>query len=204
MSPSLPLLVVATRNSHKTAEIRTMLHGQWEVKDLSDFPTAPAVDETGVTFTENATLKAISASRCIPGIVLADDSGLEVDILGGRPGVWSSSFGGEEGNHELNNKHMIAELAKAGVSAGDKPSARFKCVMILAKEGKVLAEFAGCVEGSMLTELTGSGGFGYDPLFVPEGYEMSFAELPMEVKNSMSHRGRALAQVIEWMKAQVN
>lgn len=181
-----------------------MLHGQWEVKDLSDFPTAPAVDETGVTFTENATLKAISASRCIPGIILADDSGLEVDILGGRPGVWSSSFGGEEGNHELNNKHMIAELKKAGVSAGDKPSARFKCVMILAKEGKVLAEFAGCVEGSMLTELTGSGGFGYDPLFVPEGYEMSFAELPMEVKNSMSHRGRALAQVIEWMKAQVN
>ncbi len=196
----LPLLVVATRNAHKTGEIRAMLEGKWEVKDLSAFPEAPPVDETGVTFTENATLKAVSASKHIPGVILADDSGLEVDVLGGRPGVWSSSFGGEEGNHEKNNAHMMAELAKAGVKKGDKPAARFRCVMILAKDGQVLAEFSGTVEGRMLTELTGQGGFGYDPLFVPNGYEQSFAELPMEVKNSMSHRGRALAQVVEWMK----
>ncbi len=197
---ALPLLVVATRNAHKTGEIRAMLAGKWEVKDLSAFPAAPPVDETGVTFTENATLKAVSASKHIPGVILADDSGLEVDVLGGRPGVWSSSFGGEEGNHEKNNAHMMAELAKAGVKKGDKPSARFRCVMILAKDGQVLAEFSGAVEGHMLTELTGQGGFGYDPLFVPNGYEQSFAELPMAVKNSMSHRGRALAQVVEWIK----
>ena len=93
MQQELPLLVVATRNAHKTGEIRAMLAGKWEVRDLSDYPQAPPVEETGVTFTENATLKAVSASKCIPGIVLADDSGLEVDVLGGRPGVWSSSFG---------------------------------------------------------------------------------------------------------------
>lgn len=85
MEQELPLLVVATRNAHKTGEIRAMLAGKWEVKDLSDYPQAPPVDETGVTFTENATLKALSASRCIPGVLLADDSGLEVDVLDGRP-----------------------------------------------------------------------------------------------------------------------
>lgn len=131
MQQELPLLVVATRNAHKTGEIRAMLAGKWEVRDLSDYPQAPPVEETGVTFTENATLKAVSASKCIPGIVLADDSGLEVDVLGGRPGVWSSSFGGEEGNHERNNRRMLEELRKAGVRPGDKPAARFRCVMVL-------------------------------------------------------------------------
>ena len=87
MEQELPLLVVATRNAHKTGEIRAMLAGKWEVKDLSDYPQAPPVDETGVTFTENATLKALSASRCIPGVLLADDSGLEVDYLNGDPGI---------------------------------------------------------------------------------------------------------------------
>ena len=200
MEQELPLLVVATRNAHKTGEIRAMLAGKWEVKDLSDYPQAPPVDETGVTFTENATLKALSASRCIPGVLLADDSGLEVDVLDGRPGVWSSSFGGEEGNHARNNLRMMEELRRAGVKPGDRPSARFRCVMVLAGNGRVLAEFSGSVEGYMLTEPAGEGGFGYDPLFVPEGHELSFAQLPMEVKNSMSHRARALAQVVEWMK----
>ena len=127
MEQELPLLVVATRNAHKTGEIRAMLAGKWEVKDLSDYPQAPPVDETGVTFTENATLKALSASRCIPGVLLADDSGLEVDVLDGRPGVWSSSFGGEEGNHARNNLRMMEELRRAGVKPGDEgtPGLRF-------------------------------------------------------------------------------
>jgi XTP/dITP diphosphohydrolase len=145
-------------------------------------------------------LKALSASRVLPGIVLADDSGLEVDILDGKPGVWSSSFGGEEGNHDLNNKHMKQELLKAGVSSEDRPSARFRCVMVLAADGQVLADFSGSVEGNMLTEEAGCGGFGYDPLFVPQGFDQTFAELPMEVKNSLSHRGRALRQVLDWLK----
>ena len=200
MNDSLPLLVVATRNAHKTGEIRAMLSGKWEVKDLSDFPEAPAVDETGTTFIENATLKAVSASKCIPGIILADDSGLEVDILDGKPGVWSSSFGGEEGNHAKNNEKMISELQKAGIVEDSVATARFRCVMVLAQDGKVIFDCSGSVEGSMLTSLSGEGGFGYDPLFVPEGYNESFAQLSGDVKNSMSHRGRALSQVIDWMK----
>jgi len=95
---------------------------------------------------------------------------------------------------------MMEELRRAGVKPGDRPSARFRCVMVLAGNGRVLAEFSGSVEGYMLTEPAGEGGFGYDPLFVPEGHDRSFAQLPMEVKNSMSHRARALAQVVEWMK----
>ena len=105
-------------------------------------------------------------------------------MLGGRPGVWSSSFGGEEGNHARNNLRMMEALRRAGVKPGDKPSARFSCVMVLARNGSVLAEFSGSVEGHMLTEPAGEGGFGYDPLFVPDGHELSFAQLPMEVKNS--------------------
>lgn len=197
---SLPLLIIATRNAHKTSEIRTMLDGQWEVRDLSDYPQAPPVEETGTTFLENATLKALSASRVLPGIILADDSGLEVDVLGGRPGVWSSSFGGEEGNHARNNQFMLAELERVNAVTPEECKARFLCTMVLAQAGKVLAHFEGKVEGYMIRTLAGTQGFGYDPLFVPEGYEQSFAELGSEVKNSLSHRGRALAQVVNWLK----
>ncbi len=197
---SLPLLVIATRNSHKTDEIRAMLAGRWEVRDLSDFPEAPPVEETGTTFLENATLKALSASRVLPGIVLADDSGLEVDALGGRPGVWSSSFGGEEGNHERNNAFMIEELARVNAVTPEECSARFLCTMVLARGGESLAHFEGSVEGYMRRELTGTKGFGYDPLFVPAGYDRTFAELGNEVKNSLSHRSRALAGVVAWLE----
>lgn len=193
----LPLLIIATRNAHKTAEIRSMLKDKWEVRDLSDFPEAPHVDETGTTFLENSTLKAVSASRILPGIVLADDSGLEVDFLNGRPGVYSSSFGGEEGNHEKNNEHMIAELAHAP-NPGNI-TARFLCTMVLAKEGEVLAHFSGSVEGRMRQTLCGTAGFGYDPLFIPEGYEQSFAELGDDIKNTLSHRSRALSKAVSWL-----
>lgn len=197
---SLPLLIIATRNAHKTSEIRSMLEGQWEVRDLSDFPQAPPVEETGTTFLENATLKAISASKVLPGIILADDSGLEVDALGGRPGVWSSSFGGEEGNHALNNEFMLAELARVNAVTPEDCSARFLCTMVLAREGEVLAHFEGKVEGHMVRQLSGTEGFGYDPLFVPEGYDLSFAELGSDIKNGLSHRARALAEVVNWLK----
>lgn len=195
---TLPLLVVATRNAHKTEEIRQMLAGLYEVCDLSSYPEAPEVEETGETFAENAALKAVSASRVIPGIVLADDSGLCVDALGGLPGVRSARFGGEDGNHELNNRKMMQELARF---ADDVPmTARFMCVMVLAQGGEVLGEFSGSVEGSMLKELRGAKGFGYDPLFIPEGHERSFAELGSDEKNGMSHRGRALAQAVGYLR----
>ena len=188
-------LVIATRNAHKTQEIREIIGGSHEVADVNDFPDLPEVEETGTTFLENATLKALAISREVGGRVLSDDSGLEVDALAGRPGVWSSSFGGEEGNHAKNNERLMREME--GVA---ERSARFRCVMVLAEAGKVLAHFDGSVEGRILEKPSGEGGFGYDPLFAPEGHDASFAELGAEVKNGMSHRGRALAKVVEWLE----
>lgn len=182
-------------------EIREILGDLgYEILSMKEAGIDVEIEENGKTFEENALIKARAVAACCDDLVLADDSGLEVDVLDGRPGVWSSSFGGEEGNHARNNLRMMEELRRAGVKPGDRPSARFRCVMVLAGNGRVLAEFSGSVEGYMLTEPAGEGGFGYDPLFVPEGYDRSFAQLPMEVKNSMSHRARALAQVVEWMK----
>lgn len=189
-------LVVATRNAHKTQEIREMIGDRYDVTDATDYPDLPQAEETGTTFLENATLKALAVSKAVDGWVLSDDSGLEVDALDGRPGVWSSSFGGEEGNHAKNNERLMREMADQTLR-----SARFRCVMVLANGGEVKADFAGAVEGTITDRPSGKGGFGYDPLFVPEGYDQSFAELGAEVKNDMSHRGRALSQVIAWLDA---
>ncbi|GAA5481213.1 RdgB/HAM1 family non-canonical purine NTP pyrophosphatase [Haloferula sargassicola] len=195
MQTDKPRLVVATRNAHKTDEIRQMIGDRFVVLNATDFPDLPEVEETGTTFLENATLKAVAVSRQVGGIVLSDDSGLEVDALGGRPGVWSSSFGGEEGNHARNNARLAEEMA--GV---EDRAARFRCVMVLARDGEVVADFSGAVEGRILTEMSGAGGFGYDPFFAPEGSDQSFAELGAEVKNQLSHRGRALRQVVRFLE----
>lgn len=191
-----PVLVIATRNAHKTQEIREMLGDRYRVLDVNDFPDLPMIEETGTTFLENATLKAAGISRHVTGRVLSDDSGLEVDALGGAPGVWSSSFGGEEGNHANNNARLLSEMA----GRTDR-TARFRCTMVLAENGQVLADFSGTVEGRILEEPYGAGGFGYDPLFAPEGHDKTFAELGAAMKNALSHRGRALAQVIAWLAA---
>lgn len=194
MTTEKPRLVIATRNAHKTGEIREMIGDRFEVLDVSDFPDLPEVEETGTTFLENATLKAVGISREVAGLVLADDSGLEVDALGGEPGVWSSSYGGEEGNHARNNERLMREMSGRAARG-----ARFRCVMVLCEGGEVLADFDGSVEGVILDSPRGEGGFGYDPLFAPEGFRESFAELGAEVKNGMSHRGRALAKVLRWL-----
>lgn len=195
MHPKIPRLVIATRNGHKTREIRGMIGDRYEVLDATAFPDLPAVEETGVTFLENATLKAVEVSERIDGMVLADDSGLEVDALGGEPGVYSSSYGGEEGNHRRNIERLMREMADR-----EARSARFRCVMVLAEAGEVLASFEGAVEGAVLDAPRGDGGFGYDPLFVPEGFEQSFAELGPELKNEMSHSGRALTRAVAWLE----
>lgn len=186
-------VVVATRNAHKVEEIRAIL-SEYEVCDLSIIADPPVVEETGTTFVENATLKALAISRLTGDLVLSDDSGLEVDFLGGDPGVYSSRYAGEEGNDILNNRKLLKEMD--GVASR---GARFRCVIVLAREGVVLADFSGTVEGTIRESLRGSSGFGYDPLFVPEGYRESFAELGEEVKNSLSHRARALAEVAAWL-----
>lgn len=186
-------VVVATRNAHKVEEIRAILKG-FEIRDLSVIENPPLVEETGTTFLENATLKALSISRLTDDLVLSDDSGLEVDALDGDPGVYSSRYAGEEGNDTLNNAKLLRELEETS-----NRQARFRCVMVLARQGEPLADFSGAVEGTILPDRQGEGGFGYDPLFVPDGFQESFAELGEEVKNSLSHRARALSQVAQWL-----
>ncbi|KAB2642887.1 MAG: RdgB/HAM1 family non-canonical purine NTP pyrophosphatase [Verrucomicrobia bacterium] len=195
--PTLPRLIVATRNPHKSSEIRAMLGDTWEVLDVNDFAQLPVIEETGHTFLENARLKAQGISRLVAGWVLADDSGLEVDALGGGPGVWSSSFGGEEGNHAKNNARLVSAMRGQAVRG-----ARFRCTMVLAKAGIAQADFCGTVEGRITDEPQGEGGFGYDPLFIPDGYQLTFAELGQNIKNRLSHRAQALTQAVGWLAGQ--
>ena len=189
-------LLVATGNSHKTDEIRAILGAGYVVSDLKAHPELPEVEETGTTFLENATLKAVEISKQVDGLILSDDSGLEVDALGGEPGVYSSRYAGEAGNDAANNKKLLHEL-----QGEDSRTARFRCVMVLAQDGEVLASFDGAVEGRMLSELHGEGGFGYDPLFVPDGYEQTFSQLSEEIKNQLSHRAVAMQKVVAWLAA---
>ena len=187
-------LLVATGNSHKTDEIRAILGAGYVVSDLKAHPELPEVEETGSTFLENATLKAVEISKQVDGLILSDDSGLEVDALGGEPGVYSSRYAGEAGNDAANNKKLLHEL-----QGEDSRTARFRCVMVLAQDGEVLASFDGAVEGRMLSELHGEGGFGYDPLFVPDGYDQTFSQLSEGIKNQLSHRAVAMQKVVAWL-----
>ncbi len=189
-------LLVATGNAHKTEEICALLGDGYEVCDLKSYPHLPAVEETGTTFLENATLKAVEISRQVPGLVLSDDSGLEVDALGGAPGVYSARYAGEDGDDQRNNEKLLRELAH---SSELERGGRFRCVMVLAENGERLAHFDGAVEGHIMSGGQGNGGFGYDPLFVPVGYQQSFAELGEEIKNTLSHRARAMEKVSAWL-----
>ncbi|MEP2777602.1 MAG: RdgB/HAM1 family non-canonical purine NTP pyrophosphatase [Luteolibacter sp.] len=193
--PEKPTLILATRNAHKTEEIRQILGDRFCITDVRSFPELPEIEETGTTFVENARLKAMGISTRVPGWVLADDSGLEVDALGGAPGVWSSSFGGEEGNHAKNNVRLMQEM-----SGKDNRAARFRCTLVLAKDGEEIGVFCGTVEGTIATEAAGDGGFGYDPYFIPDGYEKSLSQLGSAIKNSLSHRANALSELTEFLK----
>lgn len=195
-NPANPYTVlVSTRNAHKLVEIRQILGPSFELLDLSSVPAIGEVEETGTTFEENAALKALAASAHFGGWVLADDSGLEVDALSGAPGVRSARFSGE-GATDVTNRALLLEKL-AGVPSNQR-SARFRCVIALARGGEVLAHFSGAVEGAIIQSEKGEGGFGYDPLFVPEGFGETFAELGAETKNRLSHRGRALAGLKSW------
>jgi XTP/dITP diphosphohydrolase len=195
-NPANPYTVlVSTRNAHKLVEIRQILGPSFELLDLSSIPALGEVEETGTTFEENAALKALAASAHFDGWVLADDSGLEVDALGGAPGVRSARFSGE-GATDVTNRALLLE--KLTAVPADQRSARFRCVIALARGGEVLAHFSGAVEGVIIQSEQGAGGFGYDPLFVPEGFGETFAELGAETKNRLSHRGRALAGLKSW------
>ncbi|MDE3066124.1 MAG: non-canonical purine NTP pyrophosphatase [Verrucomicrobiota bacterium] len=223
------VLFIASRNTHKAGEIHAMLGGQFELLTLDHFPEAPKVVEDASTFAGNATKKAVglahwlSASRHPPPVVhrtfvLADDSGLEVDAIQGAPGVHSARFAaldsGRPGNSpDAENNAELLRLLKDVPTK--KRTARFHCVTALVPVsfGKVEAAspvcyddefepqiFDGVCEGRILFAPRGSQGFGYDPLFVPAGFEQTFAELGEEVKNRISHRARALEKVKKFLE----
>jgi XTP/dITP diphosphohydrolase len=207
-------LLIATRNAHKVEEIGAILGESFQFLTLKDFSNAPKVVEDADTFAGNATKKAAELARWLatddsdfknknskPDFVLADDSGLEVDALNGAPGVLSARFAAldkDENSPDADNNAKLLRLLKT-VPAG-KRTARFRCVIALVEIDpppslRHTQIFDGVCEGKIIFEPRGQNGFGYDPLFVPDGYEQSFAELGEEVKNQLSHRAKALARL---------
>ena len=190
-----PEILLATRNRHKTKEIQTMLGEGVVVTDATQYEHLPEVEETGVTFEENSRLKAEGISRHVSGLVLADDSGLEVDALGKEPGVYSARYAGPGCTDEANTALVLRKMKGF---PNEVRAARFRCVLAVAQNGITLAVFDGTVEGILAHEVRGEGGFGYDPIFMPLGYDLTFGELSADIKHSMSHRSRALSQFREW------
>ena len=186
-------LLVASGNKGKLREFAELLDGVVEtILSPADFPGLPEVEEDGTTFEENALKKARSAAKFTGRPVLADDSGLVVDHLDGRPGVYSARYAGEGASDADNNARLLRELS--GVPAGARGAA-FHCVIALCRPDGSCLTFDGALPGEILEAPRGGGGFGYDPLFLVPEYEQTLSELPLEVKNAISHRGRAMQQL---------
>ena len=186
-------IVAATANLHKVEEYKKLLGDMdVEIKSLADFPNFPEVEENGSSFKENAAIKARAASKYCNAAAFADDSGLEVEALDGRPGIYSSRYA-------ANDAERIAKLL-GELDGKTNRRARFVCAIAIAFNGDVLETFEGTVEGTITLAPRGEGGFGYDPVFQPDGYDQTFGELPAEVKNSISHRARAFANAVEFVE----
>jgi XTP/dITP diphosphohydrolase len=186
-------LLLATRNPHKTREIQQILGPEFVLRDLTSSRIAHIV-ESGASFKQNAILKALAVSRELPGFIIADDSGLQVHGLGGAPGIYSARYGGAKATEEEKIDKLLRELARVGATANCR-RAQFRCVVALARDGNLLGTFEGIVEGTISEKPGGRGGFGYDPIFVPEGFQQTFAELGADVKNTISHRAKAVREL---------
>ncbi|BCG48160.1 Nucleoside 5-triphosphatase RdgB [Citrifermentans bremense] len=188
-------LLVASGNKGKLREFEKLLEGVVEtILSPAGFPGLPEVEEDGDTFESNALKKARSAALFTGKPVLADDSGLCVDYLGGRPGVYSARFAGEGAGDAANNALLLQEMA--GVPQAERTGA-FHCVIALCLPDGSCQTFDGMLKGEILEAPRGEGGFGYDPLFLVPEYGQTFSELPMEIKNAISHRGRAMQMLKE-------
>ena len=194
-------LCIATRNANKIAEMTSALEPWWQVKSSLDYPELEEIEETGDTFLANASLKAVSTSQAIPDYVLADDSGLEADALDGAPGVFSARYGGIPSSTEKNNSKLLEELNRVGAVTPQQRAARYRCVLALARDGELLQTFDGVCEGPLAMGPKGTGGFGYDPLFIPQGYSRTFGQLGAKTKANLSHRALALKKFVDWCKA---
>ena len=184
-------LIVATHNMGKTREIEKILGPGFAVRDLTAYPEISEIEENGTSFEENATLKALAVSKILPGLVIADDSGLEVDALRGAPGIHSARYGGTNASDKEKIAKLLSELSKVDTKS-DQRRARFRCVLTVASAGQTLATVEGVVEGKIAEQPRGSAGFGYDPVFIPNGFDKTFAELPQDLKNNISHRANAI------------
>lgn len=184
-------LLLGTRNPGKIKEITTILEGEgWLFSSLRDFADVGPAVEDGLTYADNAIAKAQFYAAATGLLALADDSGLEVAALGGAPGVYSARYAGDNATDADRRQLLLAELAK--VDSGDRRARFVAAVAIASPDGEVLNVSEGICEGTITFEPRGNSGFGYDPLFVPDGYDQTFAELPDAVKNRISHRARAL------------
>ncbi|MBE6388691.1 MAG: RdgB/HAM1 family non-canonical purine NTP pyrophosphatase [Lentisphaerae bacterium] len=193
----MPYIVAATGNQHKLAEYAQLLDGQnIELKSLNDYPGYPEPEENGKSFKENAEIKALAACKYCDVPAFADDSGLEVEALDGRPGIHSSRYADTD-------TERIAKLLKE-LEGKENRRARFVCVIAIAANGEVIETFEGEVKGTILTAPRGENGFGYDPVFQPDGFDKSFAELTQEEKNRISHRANAYAKALEFVEDEMS
>jgi XTP/dITP diphosphohydrolase len=192
------VLLIGTGNRDKAAELAEILQGlPWDVKSLADFPHVPEPIEDGDTFEANALKKAVYYGRRFDVCCVADDSGLAVDALDGAPGVYSARYAGDDCTYADNNAKLLRELADV---PQEKRSARFICCAAFAhRSGRTHTE-TGVAEGRIILEPRGNGGFGYDPLFLPRGFELTFAEMPPDQKHKISHRGRAFQRLRAYLE----
>lgn len=186
-------LVFATNNRHKLDEVSTKLNGAIQLLTLNDIGCHDDIEETGTTFKANASIKSHHVYAEYKLNCFGDDSGLEIDALNGEPGVYSARYAGAHGNHAANISKVLDNL-----KGETNRKARFRTVISLIWNGEEHF-FEGTVEGSIRQELSGSGGFGYDPIFEPEGYDITFAEMSMEEKNAISHRAKAMERLIAFL-----
>lgn len=190
-------IIIATKNEGKAKEFVKMFKDYgYEVKTLLDFPDIPDIPETGSTFKENAFQKASAISERLNTIVLADDSGLEVEALNGQPGIYSARFAGEHGNDKKNNEKLMNELKE---TPKDKREANFHCSLVLVGPNKNPLHVIGEVDGYILDEPRGTHGFGYDPIFYLPEKEKTMAELDDQEKNKTSHRAIAIEKLKDYL-----
>ncbi|MCF6241092.1 MAG: non-canonical purine NTP diphosphatase [Bacteroidales bacterium] len=187
-------IVFATNNEHKLRELKEILSGKFEILSLKEIACMEDIPETADTIEENSMQKAEYVYRKYNIDCFADDTGLEIEALNGRPGVYSARYAGEEKNMEKNIEKILFELKDK-----DNRKARFKTVISLILNGKK-HQFEGIVNGKIIEKKQGIGGFGYDPVFIPDGYNQTFAEMPAKEKNRISHRGRAVQKLVEFLK----
>lgn len=183
-------VIIATKNKGKAKEFESLFAAKgYDVKTLLDFPGAPDVEETGTTFEENAILKAEAISKEFHQLVISDDSGLIVDALDGRPGVYSARYAGEDKNDEANTRKVLSELKDV---PENERTARFYCALAVASPNQKTITVSGTIEGIITKQPIGENGFGYDPIFYVKELEKTTAQLTREEKNLISHRANAL------------